>query len=71
MAGSPKPLRRWDSVSVTTLLMDGGASPDRQRNAVPALAEVLPDARDRTLEDQGHGADSKVLASALEQFFTC
>ena len=46
-------------------IMDGGASPEWQRNAVRALSEVLPDARHRTLEGQGHGADPKVLAPAL------
>jgi pimeloyl-ACP methyl ester carboxylesterase len=67
--GSPAPLQRWASVKVTTLIMDGGASPDWQRNAVQALAEILPDARHRTLEGQGHGADPKVLAPALATFF--
>lgn len=70
MGGSPEPLRRWSSVGVTTLLMDGGASPDWQRNAVQALADILPDARQRTLEGQDHGPDSEVLAPALEGFFT-
>jgi pimeloyl-ACP methyl ester carboxylesterase len=69
MAGGPAPLQRWASVTVTTLVMDGGGSPDWQRNAARALSEVLPDARHRTLEGQGHGADSKVLALALEAFF--
>jgi pimeloyl-ACP methyl ester carboxylesterase len=69
MGGSPAPLQRWASVKVTTLIMDGGASPDWQRNAVQALAEILPDARHRTLEGQGHGADPKVLAPALATFF--
>jgi pimeloyl-ACP methyl ester carboxylesterase len=69
MGGSPAPLRRWASVTVTTLLMDGGASPDWQRNAVQSLADILPDARRLTLEGQNHGPDPDVLAPALEAFF--
>ncbi|MBA3737050.1 MAG: alpha/beta hydrolase [Actinobacteria bacterium] len=67
--GSPAPLRRWASVGVTTLVMDGGASPDWIRNAALALTEVLPDAQRRTLEGQDHGPDPKLLAPALEAFF--
>ncbi len=69
-AGSPVPLHRWASVAVPTLIMDGGASPEWQRNAVRALSGVLPEARHMTLEGQGHGADPKVLAPALVAFFT-
>jgi pimeloyl-ACP methyl ester carboxylesterase len=68
MAGSPAPLRRWASVAIPTLVMDGGASPDWQRHAVRALADVLPDARHRTLEGQDHGPASEVLAPALVEF---
>ena len=69
MGGSPDPLDRWASVEAPALVMEGGASPEWQRNAVGALAAVLPNARRRTLEGQEHGADSKVLAPALESFF--
>jgi pimeloyl-ACP methyl ester carboxylesterase len=69
MGGSPAPLRRWASVGVPTLVMDGGASPDWQRHAVRALVNVLPDARQQTLEGQDHGPDSEVLAPALVEFF--
>lgn len=69
MGGSPTPLERWASVSVPTLVLDGGASPDWQRNAVLALVDVLPDARHRTSEGQDHGPDTEVLAPALEEFF--
>ena len=69
MGGSPAPLRRWASVAVPALVMDGGASPDWQRHAVRALVEVLPDARHVTLEGQDHGPDSGVLGSLLVEFF--
>ncbi len=68
MGGSPAPLRRWASVGVPALVMDGGASPDWQRHAVRALAEVLPNARHLTLEGQDHGPASEVLAPALVEF---
>ncbi len=70
MGGSPAPLqRRWASVGVPTLVMDGGASPDWQRNAVRALVDILPDSQHRTLEDQDHGPASEVLAPELVEFF--
>ena len=69
MGGSPAPLRRWESVDVPTLVMDGGASPDWQRHAVRALLQVLPDARHVTLEGQDHGPDSEMLAPVLVDFF--
>ena len=55
MGGSPDPLRRWASVKAPTLVMDGGASPGWQRNAVRTLVAVLPGARRRTLEARGTG----------------
>jgi hypothetical protein len=50
-------------------VMNGGASPDWQRNAVLALVDVLPDARHRILEGQDHGPDTEVLPTTLEDFF--
>ena len=70
MVGSPEPLRRWESVTIPTLVMDGGASPDWQRNAVRALVDVLPNVRHRTLEGQDHGPADELLAPALIEFFT-
>lgn len=69
MGGSPAPLKRWSSIAAPSLVMDGGASPDWQRHAVRALVDVLPDARQRTLEGQDHGPDSEVLAPLLVEFF--
>ena len=70
IAGNPQPLERWASVTIPTLVMDGGASPDWQRNAVRALVDVLPNVRHRTLEGQDHGPADEVLAPALIEFFT-
>ncbi len=70
MRGSPAPLERWSSLTVPTLVMDGGASPAWQHNAVSALVAALPDARHLTLEGQDHGPDPEALAPALVEFFT-
>jgi pimeloyl-ACP methyl ester carboxylesterase len=70
MAGRPLPSDRWTSVTVPTLVMDGGASPEWARNAVGALVEVLPNAERRTLEGQTHGAAPDVLAPVLVGFFS-
>jgi pimeloyl-ACP methyl ester carboxylesterase len=69
MSGSPAPLGRWASVATPTLVMDGGESPEWQRNAVRALVAVLPHAHRRTLDGQDHGPADHVLWSALEEFF--
>lgn len=69
MAGDTKPLERWASVTVPTLVMDGGASPDWQRNAARALVDVLPNVEHRTLEGQDHGPAPEILAPALIEFF--
>jgi pimeloyl-ACP methyl ester carboxylesterase len=69
MNGNPASMKRWASVTVSTLAMDGGASPEWARNAVRALVEVLPDAQHLTLEGQTHAADPEVVAPALERFF--
>jgi pimeloyl-ACP methyl ester carboxylesterase len=66
--GAPLP-REWSSITVPTLVMDGGASPAWQRNAVGALAAVLPNAQRRTLDDQTHAAAPEVLAPVLVEFF--
>jgi len=69
MAGDTKPLERWASVTVPTLVMDGGASPDSLRNAARALVDVLPNVEHRTLEGQDHGPALEVLAPVLIEFF--
>jgi len=69
MASSPEPLRRWASLSVPTLVIDGGASPPWMRNAARTLAETLPNAAYRTLDGQDHGPASSVLGPVLAAFF--
>src|SRR5258708_1370397 len=48
--GKPLSARRWASVTVPTLVMDGGKSPAWMRNGMRALGDVLPNARRQTLE---------------------
>jgi len=69
MRGQPEPLQHWAGVTVPTLVMDGGASPEWARNSVRALAAVLPHAQQQTLPGQTHGADPQVLVPVLEAFF--
>ena len=69
VAGDPLPAGRWTSVTMPALVIDGGASPEWARNAVRALAEVLPDARHHTLEGQTHDVDPEVLAPVVQEFF--
>ena len=67
--GTPSPLRRWASVTVPTLVIDGEASPSWMHHGAQALADVLPDARRRTLEGQAHDVAPEVLAPVLDEFF--
>jgi pimeloyl-ACP methyl ester carboxylesterase len=67
-AGDPLPTEWSDSVAMPTLVMDGGKSPPWMRNACRALAELLPDARYRTLEGQDHAAAPTAVAPVLEEF---
>jgi pimeloyl-ACP methyl ester carboxylesterase len=68
VSGNPLPAERWTSVTMPTLVIDGGASPEWVRNAVRRLLEVLPDARHRTLEGQTHDVDPEVLAPVVQEF---
>jgi pimeloyl-ACP methyl ester carboxylesterase len=64
------PAGRLATIEVPTLALDGGASPDWARHSVREVAAVIPGARHITLEGQTHGADVKVLAPTLEEFFS-
>jgi hypothetical protein len=67
--GKPLPAKQWESIAVSTLVMDGGKSPAWMRNGMQALAKALPTAKLRTLEGQTHMVKPKPLALALTQFF--
>lgn len=52
--GKPLPANRWKSVTVPTLVMAGGKSPQWMRRANESLAATLPNARFLTLAGQTH-----------------
>ncbi|HKN80031.1 MAG TPA: alpha/beta hydrolase [Actinomycetota bacterium] len=70
MAGKPLPSDRWSTVTIPTLVIDGGASPPSLRNAVQALVDVLPNARRLTLQGQTHEVDPTILTPVLVEFLT-
>jgi len=69
MKGTPLPTDRWTRVAMPTLVIDGSKSPDWMRNAMRALAGVIPGAQPRTLPGQTHMVNAKVLAPVLVEFF--
>ena len=70
MWGRPLSPEPWRSITIPTLVMDGGASPAWMHAAARALADLLPNARRQTLAGQDHGPADDVLAPALFDFFT-
>ncbi len=69
MRGRPLPEEWAKKVTIPTLVIDGAESPRQLRDAVAAVAALLPHATRWTLEGQGHGAAPEVLAPVLETFF--
>jgi pimeloyl-ACP methyl ester carboxylesterase len=69
-AGKPLDAEHWSAVSVPTLVLVGGKSPEWMTNGMQSLAELLPNARREVLEGQTHMVKAKVLAPALKKFFT-
>ncbi len=73
--GDPSTLRKWASVTVPTLVMDGTVFLGRAEShvflhhAAQELATILSHAQHLTLEDQDHGPADEVLAPALKEFF--
>jgi len=64
------PTERLAQITVPTLVMDGGASPQWARNAVVAVARAVAGARRLTVEGQDHAVASNVLAPVLIEYFT-
>jgi pimeloyl-ACP methyl ester carboxylesterase len=63
------PVERIASVTAPTLVIGGEKSDARLRNAVRAVADTLPNGRQRMLEGQNHNVSMEVLAPVLEEFF--
>lgn len=59
---------RLGTITVPTLAMDGGASPEWARNAVAAVAAAVPGAQRLTVDGQTHAVDHAVLAALLIDF---
>jgi pimeloyl-ACP methyl ester carboxylesterase len=68
-SGKPLPAERTAGVKVPTLAIGGGKSPEWMRNAMVAVADAIPTAEYRTLEDQMHNVKAKALAPVLADFF--
>jgi pimeloyl-ACP methyl ester carboxylesterase len=67
--GRPLPGGRWASVTIPTLVMEGGKSPQWIRHANRSLANILPNAKFRTLEGQTHIVKAKAHTPVLVEFF--
>src|SRR5260370_4444161 len=57
------------SITVPTLVIDGGASPTFMHNAAEPVAHSLSNAQRRTLEGPTHDVAPEVLASVLVEIF--
>jgi pimeloyl-ACP methyl ester carboxylesterase len=63
------PVERAAALTAPTLVMAGGASFPFMRETAQALAEIIPDAQTRILDDQEHNVAPEALAAVLEEFF--
>jgi pimeloyl-ACP methyl ester carboxylesterase len=63
------PVQRLVGITVPTLVLDGGRSPDWAARASAGLMSALPQATRLTLEGQDHGVDQAVLEPILTDFF--
>jgi pimeloyl-ACP methyl ester carboxylesterase len=69
MGDGSVPAELLTSITVPTLVMDGGASPAFMHDAAKATVDRLPNAQHRQLPGQTHDVDPEVLASVLAEFF--
>jgi pimeloyl-ACP methyl ester carboxylesterase len=65
----PQLAARLASITVPTLVMAGGASPNWARSGAQAAAQAIPGAQYRVLEGQTHGVADEVLIPLLVEFF--
>jgi pimeloyl-ACP methyl ester carboxylesterase len=69
MGDGSVPTERLASITISTLVMDGGASPVFVHAATQAVAHALPNAKHATLEGQTHDVAPQALAPVLVEFF--
>lgn len=67
--GKPLPAKQWASVTIPTLVMDGGESPPMMHSGALALTGILPNAQHRRFPGQDHGIADEVLVPVLVEFF--
>jgi pimeloyl-ACP methyl ester carboxylesterase len=67
-SGKPLPADRTSGVTVPTLAVAGGKSPEWMRNSMVAVANAIPTPEYRTLDGQTHNVKAKVLAPVLAEF---
>ncbi|QBD77756.1 alpha/beta hydrolase [Ktedonosporobacter rubrisoli] len=67
--GNPLSIRKWSSIQIPTLVMDGGASPAYMQHSAQELAAILPHGQHCRLAGQDHGPADDILAPALIEFF--
>jgi pimeloyl-ACP methyl ester carboxylesterase len=58
------------AISIPTLVIAGGASPDFFRDAAARIVEVLPNGKHTVLEGHDHGAPADVVAPVVSEVFT-
>jgi pimeloyl-ACP methyl ester carboxylesterase len=69
-AGRPLPAERWAALTVPTLVLDGGDSPEFMHSGAQALADLKPRVITRhTLPGQTHAVDVHTLADVLTEYF--
>jgi pimeloyl-ACP methyl ester carboxylesterase len=69
MGDGTVPLEDANVVTLPTLILDGGESPDFKREAADMLANAMPNAQRKTLEGQNTLVSPEVLALVLVEFF--
>ena len=69
MGDGSVPAERLASITVPTLVIDGGASPAFMHNAAQAAAHAFPNAQHRRLPGQTHDVAPETLAPVLMDFF--
>ncbi len=68
-SGKPLPATRWAGVQVPALAIAGAKSPVWLRNAMRALADLLPECEYRVLDGQTHIVKAAATAPVLVEFF--
>lgn len=58
------------AISIPTLVLAGGASPDFFRDTTTRIAELIPRAKHTVLAGQDHGAPAEVVAPVVAAFLT-